>query len=157
MGGSDTFYIGKYGWWVGVIHFMMSPNLHWNIAIQTLRKQAEKAVLGIKLLGNKCGALPKNIAFQMFDSKVLPILCYGSEIWGTKMRSEIEIVHNQFCKYVLGLGPRSVNVVALAECGRRPFSLVGNWTPRAPPGQSNETYFFRLIIMSRKQISMLTG
>ena len=37
---------------------MMSPNLHWNIAIQTLRKQAEKAVLGIKLLGNKCGALP---------------------------------------------------------------------------------------------------
>ena len=36
-------------------------------------------------------------------------------------------------------------------------SLVGNWTPRAPPGQSNETYFFRLIIMSRKQISMLTG
>ena len=37
------------------------------------------------------------------------------------------------------------------------FSLVGNWTPRAPPGQSNETYFFRLIIMSRKQILMLTG
>ena len=36
-------------------------------------------------------------------------------------------------------------------------SLVGNWTPRAPPGQSNETYFFRLIIMSRKQILMLTG
>ena len=102
---------------------MMSPNLHWNIAIQTLRKQAEKAVLGIKLLGNNCGALPKNIAFQMFDSKVLPILCYGSEIWGTKMRSEIEIVHNQFCKYVLGLGPRSVNVAAIAECGRRPLYI----------------------------------
>ena len=33
---------------------------------------------------------------------VITILCYGFEIWGTKMRSEIEIVHNQFCKYVLG-------------------------------------------------------
>ena len=37
------------------------------------------------------------------------------------------------------------------------ISLVGNWTPRAPPGQSNDAYFFRLIIMSRKQILMLTG
>ena len=50
---------------------MMSPNLHWNIAIQTLRKQAEKAVLGIKLLGNKCGALPKNIAFQLLTFRIL--------------------------------------------------------------------------------------
>ena len=43
---------------------MMSPNLHWNIAIQTLGKQAEQAVLGIKLLGNKCGALPKKYRFS---------------------------------------------------------------------------------------------
>ena len=68
---------------------MMSPNLHWSIAIQTLQKQAEKVVLGIKLLGNTCGTHPKYIGFQMFDSKVLPILCYDSEIWGTKMWSEI--------------------------------------------------------------------
>ena len=68
---------------------MMSPNLHWSIAIQTLKKQAEKVVLGIKLLANKCGTHPKYIGFQKFDSKVLPILCYGSEIWGTKMWSEI--------------------------------------------------------------------
>ena len=59
----------------------------------------------------------------MFDSKVLPILCYGAEIWGTKIWSDIEIVHSQFCKYVLGLGPRSVNVAALAECGRRPLYI----------------------------------
>ena len=26
--------------------------------------------------------------------------------------------------------------------------------PRAPPGQSNETYFFRLVGMAREQISM---
>ena len=32
------------------------------------------------------------------------------------MLSDIEIIHNQFCKYVLGLGPRSVNMAALAEC-----------------------------------------
>ena len=60
---------------------MMSPKLHLSIVIQTLRKQAEKVVLGIKLLGNKCGTHPKYIGFQMFDSKVLPILCYGSEMW----------------------------------------------------------------------------
>ena len=61
----------------------------------------------------------------MFDSKVLPILCYGFEIWGggEKMWSEIEIVHSQFCKYVLGFVPCSVYVVALAECGRRPLYI----------------------------------
>ena len=37
------------------------------------------------------------------------------------------------------------------------ISLVGNWTTLATPGQSNETYFFRLPRMSREQISMLTG
>ena len=99
----------------------MSPTLHWNVAIKTLRKQAEKAVLCIKLLGNQCGHLPLNVAFKLFDSKVLPILCYGSEIWGSHIWSDIEIVQNQFCKYVLGLGPRSVNVAALAECGRKPL------------------------------------
>ena len=39
----------------------------------------------------------------------------------------------------------------------RGISLVGNWTPCAPPGQSNETYFFRYLGMSREQIVMLTG
>ena len=110
------------------IGLMMSPNLHWNIAIQTLRKQAEKAVLDIKLLGNKCGTLPKNIAVQIYDSIVLSILCYGSEIWGTKMWSEIEIVHNKFCKYVLGLSPRSVNVAAPPECDIRPLYIPVMYT-----------------------------
>ena len=88
---------------------------------KTLHKQADKAVMGIKLLGNQCGYLPLNVAFKLFDSKVLPILCYGSEIWGSQIWSDIEIVQNQFCKYVLGLGSRSVNVAALAECGRKPL------------------------------------
>ena len=77
--------------------------------------------MGIQLLGNQCGYLPLNVVFKLFDSKVLPILCYGSEIWGSQILSDIEIVQNQFCKYVLGLGSRSVNVAALAECGRKPL------------------------------------
>ena len=44
----------------------MSITLHWNVALKTLHKQAEKAVLGIKLLGNQYGYLPLtplNVAF----------------------------------------------------------------------------------------------
>ena len=59
---------------------MFSSSLSWSNAISTLRKQAEKAVIGIKILGKKCGGLPVDVAFQLFDSKVLPILCYGSEV-----------------------------------------------------------------------------
>ena len=44
----------------------------------------------------------------MFDiSKVLPILCYGSEMWGANMWSEIEIVQfmANFAKYNIKFGP----------------------------------------------------
>ena len=59
---------------------------------------------------------------------------------------------------VTSIGSDKVPAAALKHVGPSiTFSLVGNWTPRAPPGQSKDTYFFRLIIMSIKQILMLTG
>ena len=83
-------------------------DLHWNIAIQNFTKNRQKGLFYVlNYLENKCGALPKNIAFQMFDSKVLPILCLWFPRYGEqKMWSEIEncFIAN-FCKYVLGFCP----------------------------------------------------
>ena len=52
---------------------------------------------------------------------VKPILCYGSEVWGTEYSDVIESVHFNFCKYFLGVNNSVNNAVVIGECGRLPL------------------------------------
>ena len=45
--------------------------------------------------------------FKIFDSLVVRILCYGSEVWGYEYQRKIEQVHINFCTSAV-----------LGECGR---------------------------------------
>ena len=38
---------------------------------------------------------------RLFDSMILPILCYGSELWGFHKAVDIERVHTKFLKQLL--------------------------------------------------------
>ena len=60
--------------------------------------------------------------FKFSDSLVVPILCYGSEVWGYEYQKKIEQVHINFCKYVLGVGKYASNSAVLGECGRLPIA-----------------------------------
>jgi hypothetical protein len=91
---------------------IFSSRLSWSKTIKTLRQQAEKAIIAVKIICNKCGELPFNIAFHLFDTLVLPILCYGSEIWGYQINADIEIVHRSYCKYILGTSSHTPNAAA---------------------------------------------
>ena len=62
--------------------------------------------------------LPIDIQFHLFDTCIMPILLYGCEIWGCSNFENVEIFHNQFCKYILKLGTKTVNNMALGELGR---------------------------------------
>ena len=42
-----------------------------------------------------------SIAYDLFDSTVLPILVYGSEVWGYSNLDYIENLHFKFCKILL--------------------------------------------------------
>ena len=53
-----------------------------------------------------------------------PTLCFGSEMWGYEYSSIIESVHNEFCKYFLGVNSPVNNAVALEECGRLPIPVT---------------------------------
>ena len=48
----------------------------------------------------KCNGLPNEIYLNIFDKMIvlLPILQYGSEIWGVKYSDKIEQVQHIFCK-----------------------------------------------------------
>ena len=61
---------------------------------------------------------------KVFDTNILPILLYGSEIWGFHKAVDIERVQFKFCRYVLRLYSNTSNLVVTGELGR--FSLKVN-------------------------------
>ena len=83
--------------------------------------------------------------YYIYHHTILPILLHGCEIWGyfnplsnrlrrqsnfsmdkIYNRLQSEVLHVQFCKYVLGCGKKSSNFAALSELGRLPthFNIV---------------------------------
>lgn len=97
---------------------MFTSRLCWTMAQQTLASQALKAVNILKHISYKCRGLPPQTLLTLFDKMVLPVLLYGSEIWGYKSRIEIEKVQIKYCKFALGVGPSAANAAVLGDCGR---------------------------------------
>ena len=79
--------------------------------------QSRKSLHVINQVNNKCDYSYK-CACDIFDKCVVPILTYGSEIWGPDVHSSIENVHIRFCKSQLGVGINTPNPAVLGECGR---------------------------------------
>ena len=80
-----------------------------------------KAINMLKMLNGKCHGLPYSVVFNIFDTTVLPVLTYASEVWGYKLHQNVENVQIRFCRYLLGVGSRTPNVAVLGECGRLPI------------------------------------
>ena len=96
--------------------------------IQTLSKKAMKAMF---VLNNKFkfSKIPLNVAMKLFDACIMYILIYGLEIWGDMFNSDIvkwdssdiEKVHFQFCKHILGVNRSTMNNMVCAELGHYPL------------------------------------
>ena len=97
----------------------------------TLKNLSCKVSCAISALnsGFKLNKIPVKAAFKLFHITILPILKYGSEIWGvyqnmdsTKWdKCEIEQTHLQFCKHILGINRSSTNHLTRYETGRYPI------------------------------------
>ena len=103
---------------------MFSSKLTWNLAQDELTKQSCRSLINIRKLYNECGTLPPSMLFKLFDKLIVPILCYGSEVWGYEKSEKIEMVHTKFCKWVLGVSYRTSNTAVLSECGRYPIYII---------------------------------
>ena len=55
---------------------------------------------------------------------MLPIILYGSEVWGLYSTSEVDKLHMKFCKHILGVRPQTSNAAVLGELGRFPLSVL---------------------------------
>ena len=63
---------------------------------------------------------------KVFDSRIVSILLYGSEIWGYESRNQIEKIHLRFCKFVLCVGQSANSAAVSGECGRPPSYIQYN-------------------------------
>ena len=88
-----------------------------------LMEKGRKAFFKIKNssgLNNPCRLLEK-----LFDTLVVPVVLYGSEIWGLETSlndsEPFEYMHMKFIKEILGVHYKATNVACRAEIGRLPL------------------------------------
>ena len=99
---------------------------HFRLRSLSLNRMAEKNCIKGKralnsILASMCnfGQLTNTVFFKLFDTKVLPILLYGAELWGCETRTGIERIQKYACKRYMCLHEKN------ARCGgsRRLWSI----------------------------------
>lgn len=88
----------------------MIYNGSFKIAIKELHHQASRAMFS--LLG-KCRSLnlPINIALDLFDKLLTPVILYACEVWGFEKIERREKLHLGFLKSILKVKTSTVPVV----------------------------------------------
>jgi len=103
---------------------LFTPTLSWTETHKKLASQAQKSIYAIYSYQRPFGYFNIKQLFQLFDTMVKPILCYGSQIWGYKYSPEIGAVQIAFCKKFLGVKTSTNNIMVLGECGRLPLKGI---------------------------------
>ena len=91
-------------------------------AIEKQINQAHRRLFVIKSKKEKFN-LPIDIVLDLFDKMILPILLYGSEIWGFENLESIEIFYRKFLKYILKVNSQTTDEMVYGETGRTPLHV----------------------------------
>ena len=88
-----------------------------SLMAKELSKTAHRA-LGLLIAKAKAyGGMPFTVYTHLYNSQVLPIITYGSSIWGQSEFSCINAVHNRACRSFLGVGKRTPNTAVQGDMG----------------------------------------
>ena len=101
----------------------LSANGKFYQAQKALTEQATKALFSLNTLFENV-SLHVSEKVKLFDAMVVPILNYGSEIWGFHSAPDIERVHTKFLKQILCVRPQTCNDAVYGELGRVPMSVI---------------------------------
>ncbi|MES9883266.1 MAG: reverse transcriptase family protein [Sedimenticola sp.] len=100
----------------------LSSNGKFFQAQKHLSEQATKAIFSLNSLFDKV-QLTITDKLHLFDTMVLPILEYGSEIWGFHSAPDIERVHLKFLKQILKVRNQTCTLAIYGELGRVPLVI----------------------------------
>ena len=105
-----------------------AKNCSFSPTIDDLSTKASRAIFA---LNNKIkiSKIPPKLALKIFNAQIVPILLYGSEVWGPYMnydyvsweKSKIERIQTQFLKRILGCSYSTSNNMTRGEVGVRPL------------------------------------
>jgi len=96
---------------------LMSTRLSWSPAQKYLALQANRACFTLNDILYTCDYSFK-IGVKLFDTCILPILIYGSELYAAKIHDCIESVHMKYFKKLIGVGENTMNSAVRGECGQ---------------------------------------
>jgi len=125
----------------------------------TLAGQARKAIFKMKKYLYTITNITVSHQLELFDKLVKPILNYGCEVWGFHKAQNIERLHTQFCKNILGVKRATQNDFVYCELGQhslivsRYFKIVKYWFKII---ESKENKYIKLIYNIMKHDFELT-
>jgi len=101
-----------------------SRNIHKDMYAH-LVTQAQKATYALKEnTRSTVGYLPPKLSLKMFDTHILPILEYNSEIWfSEKENSDLERIQLNFLKNMLSVRCQTSTTAILTDTGRFPLLI----------------------------------
>lgn len=122
----------KEAWWYGdqkidVVNSYKYLGLHFSTKLSLTQSVAELAakakIRTVRILRClwKLGAVDCKVFFKIYDAQVLPVLLYGSEVWGFKRFDVLERAHLFACKRILNVGTKTPNAMVLGDLGRMPI------------------------------------
>ena len=87
--------------------------------------KGRSAMFSILKRTRSIGKLPPTVMFELFDSLIMPILTYGSDIWGHSKSGTIaaDRIFLRFIRCVLMVKATTSNAAVYGECGRLPPSV----------------------------------
>ena len=104
---------------------IMNYNGKYSKAIEKQISQANRAVFSLRAKQAKF-KLPLDILFNLFDALVIPILLYGSEIWGYEKMANVDVFYKKCLKNTLRLNQQTPDCMVFGETGRYPISYYVN-------------------------------
>ena len=102
---------------------LFSSNGSFKLARQHISNQANKA-MHLLLVRISNLDIPIDLQLKLFDSTILPILTYGSEIWGFENIDMIEKVHNDFLRKITNSRRSTPMYILYSELGRTPLNII---------------------------------
>ena len=120
--------------------FMLTPSGKFKSTVKYLYDKACKAFFLLKLKYKLLPYLSVKTKIKLFDTMIVPILLYGSEVWGAYLVNSpnskekilnymkdckhlVEKLHSKFCKQTLCVNKTSCNYAVRLELGRLPLYI----------------------------------
>ena len=89
-----------------------------------LARKGMKAAHSIYKLST-CNYISTELLLKTYESMIKPIIMFSSEVWGHKMKpnNNTELSFVKFCKHILGVHRRSVNIAVMSVLAVYPLQI----------------------------------